>query len=221
MFVRGKTLEDLIIKPTYYAPVLQVKEDGDLTYARVTEYSSRWLERNEQGELERLDEYESLDPCDLWMDHRWLFIRRMSGDTLCQKVLYGVCTFIWIANGIEMGPELKKYQDAVIENVFQYKNKFHFLSQEKLDTEVTTFDGQFTGFLCWGDLKKLLAQVSVLGPIAGMCGRRIEQLIMNPKGKTFYIPEREFALSVDAARICLKKELLQEHLDETTTEHSE
>ena len=80
-----------------------------------------------------------------------------------------------------MGTELKKYQDAVIENVFQYQNKFHFLSQEKLDTQVTTFDGQFTGFLCWDDSKKIVAQVSVLGPIAGMYGRKIEQIIMNPK----------------------------------------
>ena len=86
---------------------------------------------------------------------------------------------------------------------------------------MTTFDGQFTGFLCWDDLKKIVAQVSVLGPIAGMYGRKIEQIIMNPKRKTFYILEREFAHSVDAARICLKKELLQEHPDKTTTEHSE
>ena len=64
------------------------------------------------------------------MDHRWLFIRRMSGDSLCQKILYGVCTFIWLANGIDKGTELRKYQDVVIENVFQYKNKYTFLNQE-------------------------------------------------------------------------------------------
>ena len=57
---------------------------------------------------------------------------------------------------------------------------------------MTTFDGQFTGFLCWDDLKKLVGQVSVLGPIAGMYGRKIEQVLIHPKRKTFYIPEREF-----------------------------
>ena len=80
-------------------------------------------------------------------------------------------------------------------------------SIKKKDIEVTTFDGQFTGFLCWDDLKKLVGQVSVLGPIAGMYGRRIEQVLMHPKRKTFYIPEREFAHSVEAARICMKKEM--------------
>ena len=148
-----------------------MKEDGNLKYARATEYNSRWLKKNKAGFLKRPDEYESLCPFDLWMDHRWLFIRRMSGYVLCQKLLYGVCTFIWLANGIDMGTELKEYQDALIENVFQSKHKFTFLNQQKQDTEVTTFDGQFTGFLCWDDLQKLVGQVSVLGPIAGMYGR--------------------------------------------------
>ena len=124
-----------------------MKEDGNLKYSRATEYNSRWLKKNKAGDFKRSDEYESLCPFDLWMDHRWLFIPRLSGDALCQKLLYGVCTFIWLANGIDLGKELKKYQAALIENVFQFKNKFHYLSQEKLDTEVTTFDGQFTGSL--------------------------------------------------------------------------
>ena len=104
-------------------------------------------EENKAGELKKPDEYESLCPFDIWMDHRWLFIRRMVGDTLCQKVLYGVCTFIWLANGIEKGTPLRKYQDVVIENVFQHRNKHAFLVQEKKDTQVRTFDGQFTGLL--------------------------------------------------------------------------
>ena len=41
-----KLLDDLIIKPTYYAPILQVKEYGNLKYERVAEYNSRWLTKN-------------------------------------------------------------------------------------------------------------------------------------------------------------------------------
>ena len=36
---------------------------------------------------------------------------------------YQMSTFIWCANGIEPGPELKNYQDALIEEVFSYGDK--------------------------------------------------------------------------------------------------
>ena len=44
-----KLLEDLILKPSYYCPILHVREDGNLIYERVTEYSSRWLKKNKAG----------------------------------------------------------------------------------------------------------------------------------------------------------------------------
>ena len=157
-----KILENLIIKPTYFAPILQVKEDGNFKYTRVKEYSSRWLKHNKAGVLKKPDEYESLCPFDLWMEDRWRFIRRMAGDAFCQKALYGVCTFIWLANGVQIGTEVKRYQDALIENVFRYKNKRAFLDQEKLDIEVTTFDGQLTGFISWDDLKQVLRHLDQL-----------------------------------------------------------
>ena len=99
----------------------------------------------------------------------------MAGDALCQKAFYGVCTFIWIANGVQTGTEVRRYQDVLIENVFRYKNKRVFLDQEQLDIEAATFDGQLTGFVSYDDLKKLVRQICVLGPLAGMYGRDIEQ----------------------------------------------
>ena len=86
-----------------------------------------------------------------------------------------------------------------------------FLGNQKKDTEIRTFDGQFAGFLTWEDLKRLVAQVCVLGPIAGLYGRMIEQFLVHPRRKgNYYIPERIFAKSVDEARVCLKKEWLRE-----------
>ena len=58
-------------------------------------------------------------PFELWMEDRWRFIRRMAGDALCQKAFYGVCTFIWLANGVQTGTEVRRYQDSLIENVFR------------------------------------------------------------------------------------------------------
>ena len=46
--------------------------------------------------------------------------------------------------------------------------------------------------------------MSVVGPIAKMCGRNIEQELMHPK-RGYHISEQKFAHLIDAANICLKK----------------
>ena len=119
-----------------------------------------------------------------------------------------------------MGTELRRYQDALMENVFQHKNKHTFLHQEKLDTEVTTFDGQLIGFISWDDLKKIVGQFSVLGPIAGLYGRNIEQELMHLQ-RGYYISERKFAHSVESARYALKKEMIHQHPDKAKTDRSD
>ena len=68
----------------------------------------------------------------------------------------------------------------------------------KMDTDVTTFDGQHSGYLSHKNLKTLVGQICILGPLAGMYGRDIEQEIMHPTAG-YYISERRFANSVDAA----------------------
>ena len=78
-----KRLENLVVQPTYFAPILQVKEDGNFKYTRVKGYNSPWLKHNKEGVLKKPDDYESLCPFDLWMEDRWGFIRRMVGDVFC------------------------------------------------------------------------------------------------------------------------------------------
>ena len=140
-----------------------------------------------------------------------MFLRRMVGYYLCQKIFYRVCTVTWILIGVEKGRTIQRYQDALIENVFQTRNKDFFLDNQKTDTSVRTFDGQFQGFLAWEELERIVSQVCVLGPIAGVYGRLVEQFLINPKRKNnCYIPERIFIKSVDEARVSLKKEWLYE-----------
>ena len=63
-----------------------------------------------------------------------VFSRRMLGDEFCQKVFYLVCTFIWLANKVEIS--LKEYQDALIEDVFGYWDTKGFIQTLKISTEV-------------------------------------------------------------------------------------
>ena len=76
-----------------------------------------------------------------------VFIRRMVGDEFCQKLFYKVCTFVWSANGVQKGKEIQSYQDALIEDIFQYRNKRQFIQKEKEPTEVSTLDGKHMGFV--------------------------------------------------------------------------
>ena len=43
------------------------------------------------------------------------------------KLFYKMCAFVWITNDITMGENIQKYQDAVITDVFGYKDKRDFL----------------------------------------------------------------------------------------------
>ena len=68
-----------------------------------------------------------------------------------------------------------------------------------MEIEATIVDGQLIGFISYVDLKKLVRQICVLGPLAGMYGRDNEQEMMRPKAG-YYISEQKFAHSVDAAK---------------------
>ena len=75
---------------------------------------------------------------------------------------------------------------------------------------VNAFDGRFKGFLAYEELARFGKQICVLGPIAGLFGRQVEQFLINPKRKKndCYIPERVFQKSIDDAPVSLKKSWL-------------
>ena len=67
----------------------------------------------------------------MWQEDAWSFTRRMTGDYLAQKIFYGVCTTTWIMVGVEKGKTVQKYQNALIENVFGYRNVKFFRDEPK------------------------------------------------------------------------------------------
>ena len=131
-------LAGLNLQPTEYAPILQKTQHGTFNYRQVTEYNSKWLKKTKDGEPKDPNLYVPFEPSTVWTEDRWIFVRRMAGDELCQKAFYQMCIFIWCANEIETGPQLKAYQDALIEEVFGYEDKREFTRKEKYATEVST-----------------------------------------------------------------------------------
>ena len=105
-------------------------------------YKSKWLKRDKYG-YQRPDEGRvRFEPAVAWIEDRWMFIRRMAGDELCQKLFYKVRAFVWLANDITKGDDIQKHQDAVITDIFGYEDKKEFLRNERKPTEVSTWDGK-------------------------------------------------------------------------------
>ena len=95
----------------------------------------------------------------------------------------------WL-RGLRGGSGLQTYQDALIEEIFQFQDKMKFVINEKEPTEVSTWDGKVNGYLSHYQLEKLARQTSILGPVAGIHGRDIEQDLMNLRG--YLVSERKF-----------------------------
>ena len=110
-----------------------------------------------------------------------------------------MCAFIWCANGIETGPEIRNYQDALIEEVFGYGDKTEFIKGEKRATEVSTWDGRYRGYMSHEHLQTMAKWVCIIGPFAAMYGRDIEQYLMRPE-RNLFIPEWDFNNSVDGVK---------------------
>ena len=111
---------------------------------------------------------------------------------------------------IDKGTELRGYQDALIDNVFGHRSIDYFVKNQKTDTIVTTFDGYYTGFLAYDELERLGRQICILGPIAGVFGRQLEQWLISPNRKLNeeYIPVEVIQRSIDEAPCVLKRSWL-------------
>ena len=157
-------LKGLHIQPTTYAPTLSLRPDGRYQYQRVENYNLIWLVKNKQQERKHPTEFKEFEPSIVWTEDRWIFVRRMVGDEFAQKLFYKMCAFIWVANGVEKGKEIQMYQDALIEDVFGWRNKMDFVKKEKEPTEVSTWDGKYYDPISHLNLERLATQISVLGP---------------------------------------------------------
>ena len=139
-----------------------------------------------------------------------VFSRRTFGDEFCQKVFYLVCTFIWLANKVEIS--LREYQNALIEDVFGYWDAKGFIQTLKSPTEVMTFNGKNRGFISEAHMTFLVQQVGIFGPLAALFGRDIEQEII--KSTCWYsVKESLFQESIDNSKTAIGEASFMKHDD--------
>jgi len=168
------------------------------------------LPRTKKGVVKEPSEYSSINPVEIWQEDAWTFVRRMVGDVLTQKFFYEFMTRTWIMIDVDKGTELQNYQDALIDNLFGHRSIDYFVKNQKTDTIVNTFDGRFTGYLAYEELERLGKQICVLGPIAGVFGRQLEQWLISPDRKLNeqYIPVEVIQRSIEESPCALKRSWL-------------
>ena len=202
-FQISKVTQGLRFSPEPYAPILGYTTLGFLKYVKVVPYDIRWLKwddrRQEVPECKRA----KFEPAEVWTEDRWTFCRRMAGDELCAVLFYKMATFIWRSNEIQ-GDEMREYQDALIEHVLGYNYKQDFMPKLRSALSVVSWDGKNQITLEANYIEKMCKEVLLLGPLAAMYGREIEQiLIQNYMPET--VSEVEFAFSVSQGRASIKQ----------------
>ena len=84
------------------------------------------------------------------------------------------------------------------------------MKNQETDTVTNTYDGRFTGFLAYEEVDHFGKQICVLGPIAGVFGRQLEQYLISPDRRMneYYIPEKVIQRSIEEAPCALKRSWL-------------
>ena len=82
------------------------------------------------------------------------------------------------------------------------------MKYERQATEVTTWDGKDRALISPTYLDKMVTEIGILGPLAAVYGREVEQYLMVPELPEI-IPERIFNESVSFGRASLRTAALR------------
>ena len=169
---------DLHFEPEYYSPV-PYYNNGYPQWRRVIQYNSCFLRY--EGAYEKPEQdLKYLDPVKMWLEDRWVFIRRMYGDEFTQKLFMRCLTWNLGCNDIKDGA-LKERQDAVVIFLFREDPRGWF-RKYPLDTYMEFWDGSCQGYVNQNMMFKLSKKVNILGPIAAIFGRDVELHISTHAG---------------------------------------
>ena len=198
-FVKG-----LVFDQEEYAPILSVLYNGNLRYEKVTPYSQKWLPRDADGIPIPDNKRVSFEPAPVWTEDRWIFCRRMSGDEICQILFYHLATFIWVKNKLS-DEQIHEHQVSLLTSVFNVSEIREF--KEKLDNpvQVTTWDGQTRVWMTVDQVDRMYKEMCLLGPMAAMFGREVQQTLMSPNPPN-KIPVEDFQYSVNSGRASLSQQ---------------
>ena len=146
----------------------------------------------------------------MWLEDRWIFVRRMCGDEFTQKLFMRCITWTLMNNDIK-GQALQVRQDAVVGHLFRDDPKTWFRRYTQ-DTWMTRWDAQCQGYVSQRTLQEISKKVNILGPIAGVFGRDLEMELTTQQGRSDVIPSRVIEYSIANRNRTLKMSFLKNRL---------
>ena len=117
---------------------------------------------------------------------------------------------------------MHEYQDALITTVFGYDDKDEFLDKTKQAMTVTTWDGKDRALISTDYIHKMFKEICMLGPLAGVYGREVQQILMQNEAPD-KISMEDFAYSVQMGRAAIEVGVLRSSYQthDTADHHSE
>ena len=103
---------------------------------------------------------------------------------------------------------MHEYQDALISSAFGYEDKQEFLDKQDQAMTVTTWDGKDRALISTDYIHKMFEEICMLGPLAGVYGREVQQILMQNDALD-KISMEDFAYPVKMGRASLKATALR------------
>ena len=137
------------------------------------------MRKDAKGNLKDPSTVHMMNPGQIWVEDRWVFVRRMFGDELVSKIFYRVISWVWTQSDMNSYAK-QQLQDNMLWEMFrQQGSKFSRDYQSRV--AVTSWDNKKQGYITFNRIHQIAQNVALLGPLAGMMGRHVEhELQLNP-----------------------------------------
>ena len=132
----------------------------------------------------------------------------MSGDDICQILFYKLATFIWVKNGLNAN-QMHQHQVTLLTSVFKVPDLRDFMEKVDQPVQVTTWDGKELVWMTADQIDRMHKETCLLGPMAAMFGREVQQFLMSPNPPNL-ISVEDFQYSVNSGRASLSQQRIAE-----------
>ena len=117
-----------------------------------------------------------LNPVDMWLEDRWVLVRRIYGSAFTQKLFMQCLTFIYTLHQVR-GPYFHAIQNAIVRELFDQDPR-EFFGKINKDTWVQYWDGSYCGNVSQNTAHYLSSRINMVGPTAAIFGRNFELFML-------------------------------------------
>ena len=108
----------------------------------------------------------------MWLEDRWVLLRRIYGSELVQKLFMHCLTFVYGCNEVK-GQYFHEIQNTIVAQLFR-QNPWRYFNDVKKDTWVHYWDDSCQGAISSVTAHSLVKQINIFGPTAAIFGRDFE-----------------------------------------------